>query len=302
MILPLIGSENEDAALLSTPVTPIVAKVDAFDAEMHMLPLMSYRHAGIKAFISPVSDVLVKGASPFAALISLRASQDMSEDSVRELYSGLLEAAARYNVRIVGGDTDIAERGHFRLDVFVIGTLSGKFLRRGGARVGDLVAITGTLGLSSVLYEAAYSHSNLACSLGETIVEDYAWGNLPDPRTWLEVKDYISAAIDNSDGLALSLHYISESSSVRIILNGKIPVNEYALRCFGSKAWFKALYYSGEEHNFVFTVPSDCEWVVDRLGATVIGRVDRGRGVVTSEGEEVKRFGWVSGAGYADRL
>jgi len=301
-ILPLFGIPNEDAALLELSEPGVVVKVDSFEAELHMFPFMDHRHAGIRAVIAPVSDVLVKGAYPKAALISLRVPRDMSEEAVQRLHRGVLEAASRYGLRVLGGDTDVAPGGSLRLDVFVIGTLKGKFLKRGGAKVGDLVAITGRVGLSAVMHAWAFSPQDIECSLRREDVEGFVWGNIPEPGRWLSYTSCVNSAIDNSDGLALSLHYLAEASGVKIVLSN-VPLHARLVECFGEeKATTLALYYSGEEYNFIFTVPPECEDIIKTLGATVIGRVEEGRGVALEGGGEVSRFGWVGGVGYAERV
>lgn len=301
-ILPLFGICNEDAALLELLEPNVVVKVDSFEAELHMLPFMDYRQSGIRAVVASVSDVLVKGAFPRAALVSLRVPQGLSEEVIQRLHRGLLEAASRYGLRILGGDTDIASEGSLRLDVFIVGALKGKFLRRSGARVGDLVAITGRVGLSAVLYGWAFSPRELRCPLRQKDIEEFVWGNIPEPTTWLSSTDCINSSIDNSDGLALSLHYLAEASSVRIVVEN-VPLHDRLVECYGEeRATALALYRSGEEYNFVFTVPPECEDVVKRLGAKVIGRVEEGKGVAIEGGGEVSRLGWVGGAGYVERV
>lgn len=301
-ILRLFAIENDDAAVLEVPEGSVVLKVDSFESELHLLPVLDHRQAGIRAVTSAISDVLVKGAAPKAALISLRVPRNIREESIHNLHEGILEAASRYGLKILGGDTDVAERGSLRLDVFVVGALRGRFLRRRGARAGDLVAITGKVGLSAVLHGLIFSPGSVNCRVRRDDVESFAWGNLPDPSSWLAVKDCITSATDNSDGLALSLYNIADASAVRIVLR-TIPLHERLVECVGEEtAVFKALYYSGEEYNFVFTVPPNCEEAVRRLGATVIGRVEEGEGVALEEGGEVRRFGWVGGAGYTERM
>lgn len=301
-ILSLFEIDNEDAALLELEEAGVVLKVDSFESELHMLPTMSYRHAGVRAVISSVSDVLVKGAVPRAALVSLRVPQSLSEEVIRHLHTGLLEAASRYKLKILGGDTDVASSGPLRLDVFLLGVLRGKFLKRSGAKVGDLVAMTGRAGLSAVMYRWALSPWDIECKLRQEDIEEFVWGNIPEPASWLAIKDCINSSIDNSDGLALSLHYLAEASTVKVVVT-HIPFHRRLIECFGEeKATSMALYYSGEEYNYIFTVPPECEDAVRKLGAAIIGRVEEGRGVVKEGDGEIKKFGWIGGAGYAERL
>ena len=301
-ITRLFGIEFNDASLVQLGALELLLKVDSFDWDLHMLPLLTFRRVGIKSVVAPVSDVLVKGGAPVAALLSLRVPGSFNEEQLLQLLAGVREAGAKYGLRIVGGDTDVTEGGPLRLDVFVAALLVGRYLRRKDAKPGEILAVTGRVGLSAAVQAFSLNPGEVGCQLADRDLEEYAWGNLPDPGAWLAVKEAVGAALDNSDGLALSLHYLSESSGVRLELE-EVPLHPLALECFGEKeALERALYHSGEEYNFVFTLPEEHEELLKLVNATPVGRVRQGKGVYLQGYGEVRKFGWVGGVGYAERL
>jgi len=301
-IIRAFGIEFDDASPFKLGNLDLLLKVDSFDWNLHMLPLLTLRRAGIKSVVSPVSDVLAKGGTPIAALLSLRVPRSFGEEHVQQLLAGVQEAAARYGLRVVGGDTDVAEEHPLRLDVFVAALLTGKYLGRKGARPGEIIAITGKVGLSAAIQAFSLDPGSIDCQLTNRDLEEYAWGNLPDTGAWLAAKEVVSASLDNSDGLALSLHYLSESSLVRLELE-EIPLHPLLIDCFGERgALERALYYSGEEYNFIFTLPEEHEELLRKINATPIGRVRQGRGVYMRGYGEVKKFGWIGGVGYAEKI
>lgn len=300
-VTSLLGLRKDDAAVLSLEETSLVVNVDSFESGIHLYPFLPPRIAGRRAAVGSISDVLVKGAKPLGILVSLRVPSTADLGFLEEFYRGLLEAGTRFGARILGGDTDVSSTCYLRVDVVAIGVSRGKVLHRWGAKPGELVAITGRVGISSVLY-ALSSGGALSCNPGNSLVEEYGWGQLPEPATWLGIKELLTSAIDNSDGLALSLYYLAESSGVGIVVE-ELPVHAVAKECLPRERLVDAvLYASGEDYNFIFTFPEEAEEEVRKTGATIIGRVTEGEGVFLSDGRRVERKGWIGGPGYSPRL
>lgn len=280
---------EDDASLIRGE--NFVVNVDAFDGEMHWYSFLGPFEVGWRATLSSVSDVLVKGAVPRWVLLSVRVPEWYDES----IYRGVVEGAAGFcggaGCEIVGGDTDVVGYGPFRVEVTVLGSVL-KYVSRRGARPGDVVLSTGPFGLSWAMYRL-WSGEDVC---GLSYLREYGRGELVEADKWLSVVPYVTAAIDNSDGLALSLHYLSEASKVGILLEN-VPLHPAIKGCGGGLR--EALYFSGEEYQFVFTVPGgSVDRVLDLLGGYVIGRVVEGGGVRMADGNPVERRGWVGGEGY----
>ncbi|WP_460025386.1 thiamine-phosphate kinase [Infirmifilum sp. SLHALR2] len=292
--------EKSDAVAIETSgAGSLVVNVDAFDSEIHWPPFLSAYMAGRRAYIASTSDVIVKGGKPVAVLVSLRIPSSFSINTVKSFVLGLESAASELGARYLGGDTDVARGGSFRAEVISIGVPAGKILHRKGAKPGDLLAISGCVGTSSVVFKALAGE--LDSQLLESALSDWMSPQWPRLKAWFEVTRFLSASIDNSDGLALTLHYLAESSGVRLVLD-EIPICSKPLEVLGeSGALESSLYQSGEEYNFVFAFPKEHEWVAEALGARIVGRVVEGRGVYLNGYGEVAKSGWISGEGYYRR-
>jgi thiamine-monophosphate kinase len=295
-----LGIRKNDASFLQHGGINIVLNVDSFEDVTHLYPFLPLRIAGRRATVGSLSDVILKGATPKGILLAVRLSKTFSLEAFQEFYEGVIEAARKYNISILGGDTDVSEGGGLRVDVVAVGVAEGKIVNRWGAEPGDLLAISGKVGLSAVLYNFA-THKAIKCPITRDVIEEYGWGQLPELTAWLNLKEFVHAAIDNSDGIALSLHYLSEASGVKIVIS-RLPLHPIVEECIPSERVLEeVLYASGEDYNFIFAVPEDAALKVNEIGGTIIGRVEEGGGVEFEDGREVERKGWVGGAGYEKR-
>lgn len=274
----------------------IIVNVDAFDGRLHWPPILDAYSAGLRASYGSISDVIVKGARPLAVLIALRIPRNFNLEALKEFIRGVLTATKELNATYLGGDTDVTEDDVFRAEVVSVGAPAGKILSRRGAKPGDLIAATGDFGTSSVIYETingAPSPPILPAALKTWLKPKW-----PPLEKWLEYTNLITSSIDNSDGLALELHYLATSSNVRIELD-EVPVYKPLLEYYSEKeALERALYLSGEEYNFIFTVPPEHEWIISQLSATILGKIREGEGVYLKGYGAVKRSGWISGWGW----
>jgi len=275
----------------------IAVNVDAFDGELHWPSFLDAYSAGLRAYRGSTSDIIVRGAKPLAVLVALRVPRNFPFETLKDFVKGISDAAQEFDAVYLGGDTDIVETDSFRAEVVSIGALHGEPLTRGGARPGDLVVAVGDFGVSSLLYDAIQGNTP-PLPLRE-VIRTWLKPKWPPVNKWLENTAYVTASIDNSDGLALSLHYLSENSNVRIELD-EIPIYPPLLEHYTEKeALERALYLSGEEYNFIFTIHPKHEALLDELNARILGRVTTGSGVFLKGYGPIQKSGWISGLGYA---
>lgn len=170
------------------------------------------RDVGRKAIACSISDVAAMGCHATVAVVSICFPDHTTEKFAQELYKGIWSIADKYDIEIVGGDI-ISGYSPLCINVTMLGRNEGlKPVRRSGARVGDKILVTGTLG-GSLLGKHLYFEPRLR----EGLI--------------LNKNFTIHAMIDISDGLTADLNHILEESCVGAVLyESQIPVSEAALK------------------------------------------------------------------------
>lgn len=281
---------GDDAALLAPPAGhELAVSTDTLVAGVHF-PFATPAHdLGWKALAVNLSDLAAMGATPAWALLSLTLP-DAGRDFVGAFADGFGELAAQHGVALVGGDTT---RGPLAVGVTVHGFVApGRALRRDGARPGDLVFVTGTLGDAAgglrCLDRADAQASrlfNAAADTRETLVGRL---NRPAPRVaaGAALRDLASACIDVSDGLLADLGHIAVQSNAGIELDADaLPASSALLALFERDERLVLQATGGDDYELAFCVPPEKAGEVQRdlarigCGATRIGRVVDGERV-----------------------
>ncbi|RLI34692.1 thiamine-phosphate kinase, partial [Candidatus Bathyarchaeota archaeon] len=134
--------EMEDGKLAVLKTDMLVGKTD-------VPPGMGLREAARKAVVMNISDMAAKGVKPEAILVSLGLPSELTSDDVKLIGEGLNIGAREYNTYIIGGDTN--EASDLVISCSVLGFCDReKFIRRDGARPGDIVAVTGFFGRTAL--------------------------------------------------------------------------------------------------------------------------------------------------------
>ena len=279
-----------------------VLKTDMLVGKTDVPRGMSLRQAARKAVVMNVSDFAAKGVQPLAVLVSLGLPRTTSVSDVEEIAEGLNAGAREYGAYVVGGDT--GEVSDLVLAVSLYGTASRSMLMlRRGAKVGDVVAVTGFFGKSAAGLRLVTEGCNVPNELGEVLVSSVF---VPKARLReglaLAASGAVTSSIDSSDGLAWSLHELSSMSGVGFMID-KVPLADEAKQfaeCRGIDAFELAL-YGGEEYELVVTVTPErwraAEAAVDGIGGRLlrIGRVTREKSVLLKlDGKEqpIEARGW----------
>lgn len=228
---------------------------------------------GHKAVARVLSDLGAMGGEPLWALIDLVAPGEMPVESIDALYSGATRVADAFGLAIVGGDT--AEGDRLELHVFGVGRVpEGSAVLRSGAKVGQVLYVTGALGGSG-----AGKHLRFAPRVTE--------------GRWLREQAWARAMIDVSDGLATDARHLAERSRVGcVLMANQIPLSPEADRV-------EQALYDGEDFELLFTVDGrhrdafESAWR-DRfdLPCTAIGTITDGEATVclVDECEQVHRL------------
>jgi thiamine-monophosphate kinase len=248
---------------------------------------MSLWQAARKAVVMNVSDFAAKGVEPKAVLVSLGLPKRLMRGDLEELAKGLNSGAREYGAYVVGGDTGEASDVVISVQVFGTSAREGLMLRS-GARVGDVVAVTGFFGKSAAGLRVLLEELEVSDALQEVLVSAVC---MPVARLKeglaLRTTGAVTAAIDSSDGLAWSLHELARMSGVGFLVSA-LPVADEVLR-FAELAGLDACelaLYGGEEYELVVTVNpklwAKAEAAVEAVGGRLlpIGKVTREKQVV----------------------
>lgn len=280
---------GDDCAVLRMGNERLLVSTDMLSASTHFHPLMSAYQKGRMAAAVNFSDVAAMGGRPFALLISLGIPDRMKMGEIRAVARGIYDCSKAYRVRIIGGDTKRTEE--LTISGTAIGRKKGKLLLRSSASAGQMLAMTGRLGDAAADY--------LGLSEGRKPGRDSRLFN-PVPRveegSTLGTSGTVSAAIDMTDGLALSAWYLSRASGVRIEIDAeKLPVSPRLLRrTMDGRSRDDAIYHWGGDYELLFTFSS--LRVLKRVApllrtpVTVIGKVVRGNGVYVRSGSSLRRL------------
>lgn len=243
---------GDDAALIAPPPGQELAiTTDTLIAGRHFPVDTVAFDIGYKALAVNLSDLAAMGAEPAWITIAL-AAPELAGDWCDALLDGALAAIGDHPVDIIGGDTT---RGDLALTITAIGCLPvGRALRRSGAGLGDVIAVTGTLG------DAAYG---LECwSMRDRASEDqrFCIDRLARPqwRPGATLRGIANAAIDISDGLAADLGHILEASGVGARLDiDALPASAALRRACGTDSRRRLQWSGGDDYELCITLAED---------------------------------------------
>jgi thiamine-monophosphate kinase len=253
---------TDDAAILKGSSDDLVITTDAIVEGVHFLPDDPPDTIARKALRVNLSDLAAKGAVPAGFVLTL-ALRDANAAWLSPFARGLGEDANAFACPLLGGDT-VATPGPLTISITAFGRVpAGRMVRRTGARAGDAIVVSGTIG-DATLGLALLTQGSLAGALAadaaarEALVGRY---RVPQPRLALAlaVRDHAQAAMDVSDGLAGDLVKLCKASGVSAEIElERIPVSSQASACLIAKATtIEALIAGGDDYEILCTVPQD---------------------------------------------
>lgn len=282
---------TDDAAVLSTPHGhEIVLKTDAIVGGVHFFTDDPADAVARKALRVNLSDLAAKGAKPVGFLLSLALPKSVGEPWLKAFARGLGSDAKRYDCPLFGGDT-VRTPGPVTISVAAFGTLpAGTMVRRGGARVGDVVFVTGTigdaaLGLKLRTDKNAAKRWALDPKMRKHLAARYL---VPEPRNALAeaLRMHASAGMDVSDGLAGDLGKLCGASGVAAEIEAmRVPLSAAARAALAAEPrLIETILTGGDDFEVVGAVPParlvSLRSVAKTAGVqlTVIGRIVAGQG------------------------
>ena len=258
---------------------------------------------GYRAMASNLSDLAAMAARPVLATVALGMPAGFSVDEILALYRGLLAAADSARTRIVGGD--LTRSPALLLAVTVVGEVRASNLkRRGGARRGDVFAVTGELGASRAGLHLGESPSSLSGALRERALAAH---RRPAARwregLWLGASTSVHALMDISDGLSTDLARMAEASGTAARVEA-VPVDPAAAAMARSRGEDPHAYAlaGGEDYELLVAIEGRAfEHLCNRFHARFrrplhrVGVACEGDGITLSlDGREsrLERTGW----------
>jgi thiamine-monophosphate kinase len=290
---------GDDAAVLAVPAgQELAVAIDTLVEGVHFPRGTAAADIGWKALAVNLSDLAAMGASPAWALLALTMPAGDAA-FVEGFVEGFAQLAQPQRLALVGGDTT---RGPLSISVAVHGFVPpGKALTRAGARVGDAVLVTGTLGDAAAGLQALQQPSR--DDEGHAPWRDYLVGRLnrPTPRlaAGIALRGQAHACVDISDGLLADLGHICTASGVGAEIEAAwLPRSPALLALHDEAAALRFALAGGDDYELCFTVPASglaqVQADLARLGcgATRIGRIVDGEGVRVRGHDG----GWLAGA------
>src|SRR5215510_4524277 len=260
---------------------------------------------GHKALAVSLSDIAAMGARPLWSLISIGVPEDVWQtEFVDHFYDGLLELANHFGVQLIGGDTSRTLE-NIVIDSVVAGECAaGMAVMRSGAKPGDQIFVTGSLGAAAAglrLIErgAHLAEQNLADEDSQKLDHVLIRQLRPEARVgWgivLGEERLATAMIDLSDGLSSDLNRLCESSGVGALIDSSLlPIDNRVVELCGRRALdpLQLALHGGEDFELLFTVkPGDVARLprrVDGVEIKRIGEVTKAiEGVKISEGSRI---------------
>ncbi len=274
----VIQCDENNVMLLSTDML-----IEGIHFDLAYTPI---RHLGYKAVAVNVSDIAAMNGKPEQIIVSLAISNRFSVEAVDELYAGILHACENYKVDLVGGDTTSSVSGLI-ISISALGKApSDKVAYRSGAKVNDIICVTGDLGAAYIGLQVLEREKQVFLANPEMQPDlekyEYMVGRILRPEARMDIvyeleenKIVPSSMIDISDGLASELLHLSEMSGVGVrVMEERIPIDsltqEAALE-FNLDPITCAL-NGGEDYELLFTISqSDFEKIKNHPDIHTIG-------------------------------
>jgi thiamine-monophosphate kinase len=244
---------TDDAAVLVPPAgRELVLSADAMVAGVHFLPDDPPDLVGRKLLRVNLSDLAAKGAEPLGYLLTLAAPKETEDQWFAAFAAGLAQDQARFGLCLLGGDS-VSTPGPVTLSLTVIGHVApGGAVRRSGARAGDGIWVTGTIGDGALGLVVA--RGRLADPTGR-LLDRY---RLPQPRLGLRIAGIASAAMDISDGLVQDLGHLCRLSGLVGEIDAEdVPLSAEALAA--GAEWFETCVTGGDDYELLLAVPAEQE-------------------------------------------
>lgn len=267
---------GDDAAIVSIPNNhELVITIDTLVSGVHFPENTHPYDIGYKALAVNLSDLAAMGATPKWITLALTLP-NADTDWLKKFSTGLFDLANQYKTTLIGGDTT---RGPLSITIQAHGFVPhGLALRRDGAKSGDLIYVTNSLGDAGLALQR-YATETLQTAIAEKFYRPH-----PQIHIGQKLRGIANSAIDISDGLAADLTHILEKSSVGACINvDALPLSEAMLKAVSLNEAIHLALTAGDDYELCFTVPKEKTKILEdallNFSYTCIGTVTASPGL-----------------------
>ncbi len=285
----------DDCAAIEFDGRYVVVTTDMLHKKTHFPREMTGYQVGWMATTASLSDIAAMGAAPLGVTVAIGVPRDTDVEFVLDIVRGSNACCIQSGTSLLGGDTDEHD------ELTLVGTAFGsvgkdKMLTRHGAKLGDVVCLTGELGLAAagvrILLERREIRESLRVQALKKLFE-------PEPRIaygkQLAQSGAVTALIDTSDGLSISLYELARASRCGFCIRAeRLPISTPA-EAVSDDLWDKLTLsvYRGGDYELLFTATRERLTDIE-VPYTIIGRVTSAGMVLEVEGSahELKAEGY----------
>jgi thiamine-monophosphate kinase len=253
-----LGLSDDAAFIKPPPGCDLVLKTDAIIGGVHFFPADAAQSVARKALRVNLSDLAAKGANPLGFLLSLALPKEIGDDWLAGFAEGLRADAVLFGCPLFGGDTDRTP-GPITISIAMFGSVpEGSMVRRAGAKAGDAVFVSGTIGDAAL---GLALRNGAPWKLNDTqrqhLLSRYL---LPQPRNALAevVRTHASAAMDVSDGLVGDFAKLCRASQVAAEIDAaRVPRSDAGKAAIAVEpGMLETALTGGDDYEIVCTVPA----------------------------------------------
>ena len=237
----------DDTAITELTDSNLISTCDMLIQSRHFPENMSYFDMGFKSVTVNVSDLAAMGAEPLGFLLSIAIPKDLDVDSFKQIIEGVLSACNYYSIPLIGGDTNEA------YEIIISGTALGLAespLMKDTYEIGDLIAVTGDIGLAALGFEL---------EILDNVYTKHSLKPEAKIKEGLILKDFATSATDITDGLASELYEIKRDGFGFMIYEEFLGItDEY--KEISEKLnldYLDLILHVGEDFELLFTISKD---------------------------------------------